>query len=64
MSKEYYRPITPEFREDLNNSIMGEIEKLQSCQQTSFTEAYISGYTALYGLINILPNGFPLPLSE
>lgn len=64
MSDTFYKLLTPEFRNDINNSIDNNISELHTCQPNAFVSAQLIGYKALRNIINALPDGYPLPLER
>lgn len=64
MSKEFIKPLTPEFRSDINTSIDNQIRELDSCQQNAFVNVQLCGLYAIRNIINALPNGYPIPVKK
>lgn len=62
MSNTFYRPLTPELRSKINNSIDNNIYELRTCENNVFVNIQITGNTALKNLINNLPDGYPIPM--
>ena len=58
----YYKPLTPEFRARINESVRSIEIELNTCQNTPYVTAQKIGLQALENLINALPDGFPLPM--
>lgn len=64
MSDTFYKPLTPDIRNNINSSIDTNISKLHICQPNAFVNAQLIGYKALKDLINALPDGYPLPVER
>lgn len=64
MSDTFYKPLTPEIRNNINRSIDENIYELHTCQPNAFVNAQLIGYKALKDLINALPDGYPLPVER
>lgn len=60
----YMKPLTPEFREQINESIKSQEIELDSCQNTPYVVARRVGLQALENLINALPDGYPIPMER
>ena len=58
----YYKPLTPEFRAQINESVRSIKIELNTCQNTPYVTVQKIGLQALENLINALPDGFPLPM--
>lgn len=59
-----YKPLTPELRRKIIESIDSELKKLSECRETAYVSAYSVGYRALKTLIRGLPDGYPLPFTK
>ena len=59
---DYYKPLTPEFRRQINESIAKGRQEIGTCKPTAYTEMYNLAYTSLETLVNNLPDGFPMPM--
>lgn len=64
MSDTFYKPLTPNLRADINNSIDSNIEELRTCKPNGLVNAQISAYTALKNIMNSLPDGYPIPIER
>lgn len=64
MSNTFYKPLTPDFRENINNTIDRNIAELNTCKHNAFTNMQIISQEALKKLINALPDGYPIPVEE
>ena len=60
----YYKPLTPQFRSDILDSINSQVSELNTCQSNAFVSAQKVGLNALKNLIKALPDGYPIPLKE
>lgn len=63
MSTEW-KPLTPELRDDINNSIKKNYAELSTCEINAFTTAQKVGLQTLSRLINALPDGYPIPFER
>ena len=59
-----YKPLTPIFRSEIQESINSQMQELNTCQDNAFVSAQRVGLTALSNLINALPNGYPIPIER
>lgn len=64
MSTEFYKPLTPAFRIQINDSISKNIAELKTCEPNAFVRMQICGQQALRDLINSLPDGYLIPLKK
>ena len=53
----YMKPLTPEFREQINESIKSQEIELDSCQNTPYVVAIRVGLQALKKLNDAVPDG-------
>lgn len=60
----YLKPLTPEFRIEINDSISATESELNSCQNTPYVSVQRVGLQALRMLINALPDGYPIPVER
>ena len=60
----YYKPLTPEFRKQIDDSISKTIAELKTCKRNAFVNVQICGYQALRGMINALPDGYLIPMRK
>ena len=60
----YYKPLTPDFRKQINDSISKNIAELKTCEPNAFVLVQICGHQALMDLINSLPYGYLIPLKK
>lgn len=61
---DYYKPLTPDFRDQILSSINDNIREINTCKNTFYKEMYLSSYRALKELINCLPDGYPIPIND
>jgi hypothetical protein len=59
-----YKPLTPIFRSEIQESISSQMQELNSCQNNAFVSAQKAGLTALSNLISALPDGYPIPIER
>ena len=64
MSDTFYKPLTPQFRADINDSINRNIAELKTCESNTFVNMQIAGYETARRLINGLPDGYPIPIER
>lgn len=64
MSRTFYRPLTPDMRKQINDSIRSNIAELNTCQDNVYVRMQKAGYRALSNSINALPDGYPIPFRE
>lgn len=64
MSTEFYKPLTPAFRTQINDSISKNIAELKTCEQNGLVKAQICGQLALKNLIRSLPDGYLIPMKK
>lgn len=62
MSDTFYKPLTPELRNNINRSIENNISELQTCRLNAIVNVQICGYNTLKNVINALPDGYPIPM--
>ena len=64
MSDIFYKPLTPQLRVDINDSINRNIAELKTCKSNAFVNMQIAGYEATIRLIKGLPDGYPIPMKR
>lgn len=57
-----YKPLTPIFRSEIQESINSQMQELNTCQDNAFVSAQRVGLSALQSIINALPDGYPIPI--
>lgn len=60
----FYKPLTPQFRNQINDSIRDQEEELNTCENTPYVSVQRIGLQTLKNLINALPDGYPLPMER
>ena len=61
---EGYKPLTPSFRQDINNGFNNQIAELQTCKQNALVVTQIEVLKSYQRLINGLPDGFLMPVRK
>lgn len=61
---DFYKPLTPSFRNDINAAIENQIRELETREKNAFVNAQIVGLNAQKNLINALPDGYPIPCTK
>ena len=61
---EFYKPLTPAFRQDIYLAIDEQIRELHTCEGNAFVNAQIIGLEAHKNLIKALPDGYPIPCKK
>ena len=64
MSDTFYKPLTPSFRNEINETIDNNINELRNCQNNGLVKLQISAQTVLKNFINNLPDGYLLPMER
>ena len=59
-----YKPLTPQFRSDILDSINSQVSELNTCQENAFVLAQKVGLNALENLFKALPDGYPVPIKR
>ncbi len=60
----FYKPLTPDFRRQIIDSINQNISELHTCEPNIFVQAQITSYQTVKMLINGLPDGYPMPMRK
>lgn len=60
----FYKPLTPTFRVEIQNSIAQNMAELNTCEQNGLVSAQKTGLEVLSNLINFLPDGYPIPMKR
>lgn len=60
----YYKPLTPSFRREINEGIDAQIAELETCKQNVLVQQRITYYEALRNFIESLPDGFLMPITK
>ena len=64
MSDTFYKPLTPSFRNEINETIDNNINELRNCQNNGLVKLQISAQTVLKNFISNLPDGYLLPMER
>lgn len=64
MSDTFHKPLTPELRKKINNSIDNNISELRTCNPCTLVNMQINGNMLLKNIINALPDGYPIPMER
>lgn len=64
MNETFYKPLTPDFREQINDTISKNIAELKTCEPNALVNMQLCGQKALQKLINSLPDGYLLPMER
>ena len=59
-----YKPLTPNFRQDINDGFNKQITELKNCKPNALVIAQIEALSMYKRLINGLPDGYPMPLAN
>lgn len=60
----FYKPLTPAFRVEIQNSIAQNMAELNTCQNTVYVSAQKTGLNVLSYLIETLPDGYLIPMKR
>ena len=60
----FYKPLTPDFRRKIIESLDSQIRELRTCEQNPFVSLQISSLSATKNLIYRLPDGYPIPMTK
>ena len=60
----FYKPLTPDMRRQINDSISKNIAELKKCESNVLVNMQLSGQYALKNLINALPDGYLIPMNK
>ncbi len=61
---EYYKPLTPNLRIEIDNAFDKQINELKTCEDNVLVRAQISGLQACKGFIHLLPDGYLIPINK
>lgn len=64
MNETIYKPLTPEMRLKINESLDNNIAELKTCERNAIVNYQIFEQENLKKLINALPDGFLMPLER
>lgn len=60
----YYKPLTPKFRGEINDSIHDQMLELNACQNTPYVTVQKIRLQTLENLISALPDGYLIPMER
>ncbi len=60
----YYKPLTPKFRKQINDSICDQTAELNACQNSPYVTLQKISLQTLENLINALPDGYSIPMER
>lgn len=58
----YYKPLTPKFRMEIDNSINAVEQELSECKSNPLVKSHMDALDALRYVINRLPDGYLMPM--
>lgn len=61
---EYFKTLTPAFREEIKQAVGKEMQELNTCEDTFFVRTRKDGLVAFLNLIDSLPDGYPIPMNK
>ena len=64
MSQEFYTPLTPKFRVEINDSINSQLAELNTCERNTFVSIQEISLNVTKNLIRALPDGYPLRMKK
>ncbi|CUM76833.1 hypothetical protein [Blautia hydrogenotrophica] len=64
MSQEFYTPLTPKFRGEINDSINSQLAELNTCERNTFVSIQEISLNVTKNLIRALPDGYPLRMKK
>lgn len=64
MADTFYRPLTPQLRSEIMQSIDSNISELNTCKNNALVNMQKTGYGALRNIINSLPDGYLIPFER
>ena len=59
-----YKPLTPSFRQDINNGFDKQISELKECKSNGLVSMQIATLSMYKRFINALPDGYLMPLAD
>lgn len=60
----FYKPLTPDFRRKIIESLDSQIRELRTCEQNPLVSLQISALSTTKNLIYGLPDGYPIPMTK
>ncbi len=64
MQETFYKPLTPNLRAEINNSIEKQMQELRTCQSNVFVTMQMERLRVVKKLIDGLPDGYPMPMTK
>ncbi len=64
MGETFYKPLTPNLRAEINNSIEKQMQELRTCQSNVFVNMQMERLRITKNLIGGLPDGYPIPITK
>ena len=64
MSETFYKPLTPNLRNDINDAIEKQMNELRTCQSNVFVSMQMERLRITKNLIGGLPDGYPIPMTN
>lgn len=61
---EEYKPLTPNFRTEIDDAFDRQVEELKTCEPNALVMAQISALQTCKRLIHGLPDGYPIPIRK
>lgn len=61
---ENFKPLTPNFRADIDSAFDKQIAELQTCEHNALVNVQIEGLRMYKRLIHGLPDGYPIPIRK
>lgn len=58
------KPLTPNFRQDINVAFDEQIAELQTCKSNAMVNIQVEALRMYKRLINGLPDGYPIPIRK
>ena len=58
----YYKPLTPKFRKEIDNSINDMMRELSECYPNTLVRAHMDALDSLRYVIDRLPDGYLIPM--
>ena len=62
MTDLFYKPLTPDLRQQINDSIRNSVRELNTCQNNVYVNMQKTALNATKTLIDALPDGYPMPM--
>ncbi|HCJ08299.1 MAG TPA: hypothetical protein DHV96_08045 [Lachnospiraceae bacterium] len=62
MTELFYKPLTPDLRQQINDSIRNSVRELNTCQNNVYVNMQKTALNATKALIDALPDGYPMPM--